>query len=116
MKKIIQKTLLTAGIALLLASCGEKAPGSTTSSSLDSLPDTLKIKRLSKTYVITGIGVSGSNRVAIINDQVVTPGIEIDSGVVIKEIHPTYATLNVGGKEHLLRPEDIQRKLDKKEQ
>jgi hypothetical protein len=78
------------------------------------LPSILKIKRESKTYVITGIGLKGSTKVAIINDKVVSPGEEIDPGVFVKEVQPTYAIIVVGSKEHLLRPEDIQRELDKK--
>lgn len=111
-KKTLQKALLTAGIALLLASCGKEAPESSAAST-DNLPDTLKVKRLSKTYVITGIGVRGSNKVAIINNVVVKPGDEIDPGVTLEEVQSTYAIILVGNKEHLLRPQDIQRQLDK---
>ncbi|MCF7817973.1 MAG: general secretion pathway protein GspB [Kiritimatiellales bacterium] len=119
-----RKGLLVAGIALLLASCG-KAPETTKpetppaqghkpSATPDVLPNTLTVKRLAKTYVITGIGLGGTNKVAIINNQVIKPGAEIDPGVVLKDVQPTYAIILYGNTEHLLRPEDIQRELDKK--
>ena len=107
--------LLMAGIALFIASCGGEAKDSPGQGRTpDALSDTLKVKQLSKTYVITGIGVSGSNSVAIINNQVFTPGMEIDPGVTLKNIHPSYATLVHGNTEHLLRPESIQNEMDKK--
>ena len=114
--KRVRNALLIAGIPLFIASCGgdaskEKAGDGTTPATL---PDTLKVRKLSKTYVITGIGLSGSNKVAIINNQVVTPGMEIGSGVVLKDVQPTYATILHGNTEYLLRPENIQNELDKK--
>ena len=108
--KIVKNTLLVAAISLFLAGCGGR--GSETN--MDSLPDTLKVKQLSKTYVITGIGERGTNRVAIINDEVVTPGMALDPGVVIKDIQLTYAVILHGNTEHLLRPENIQNELDEK--
>jgi hypothetical protein len=39
---------------------------------------------------------------------------QIDSGVVLKEIQPSYATILVGTEEHRIRPETIQNELNKK--
>jgi len=114
--KLLRNALLMAGISLVIASCGGDAPPEivdTGKTPLD-LPDTLKVKRLSKTYVITGIGVSGSNSVAIINNQVLTPGMEIDPGVILKNVQPTYATIAHGNTDHLLRPKNIQNEMNKK--
>jgi len=114
--KPLKQALIIACIPLFLASCGGDAPkeapgdGKTPAA----LPDTLRVKRLSKTYVITGIGLSDSNKVAIINNQVVTPGMEIDPGVMLKDVQPTYAIILVGNTKYLLRPEDIQNEMDKK--
>ncbi len=118
----IKKALAIAAIPLLLQGCGDKPKASAPPEPQAAnpaappkvLPSTLKVKRQSKTYLITGIGMGGTNSVAIINDQVVTPGMEIDSGVVLKEIHPTYATIAIGNSEYLLRPESIQNELDRK--
>ena len=106
----IKNTLLISVITLLMAGCG----GTGSEGNLDTLPDTLKVKQLSKTYVITGIGLRGSNKVAIINDVVVTPGMELDPGVVLKDVQPTYAVILHGNTEHLLRPENIQSELNEK--
>lgn len=108
--KRARNTLLVAAIALFMAGCGGRA----SETSMDSLPDTLKVKQLSKTYIITGIGERGTNRVAIINDEVVTPGMELDPGVVLKDIQLTYAVILHGNTEYLLRPENIQNELDEK--
>ena len=120
--KPLRKALFIAGIPLFLASCGDRPQEA--SQEMDTipsvapkvLPDTLKIKRHSKTYVITGIGLSGSNKVAIINNEVVQPGMEIDPGVVLKDVQPTYAILLAGNTQHLIRPENIQAELDQKKQ
>jgi len=117
----IKKALLIAAIPLLLSGCGEKrqeppptaVPKAEPTAPPKVLPSTLKVKRQSKTYVITGIGMGGTNSVAIINDKVVTPGMEIDPGVVLREVHPTYATIAIGNSEYLLRPKDIQNELDR---
>ncbi len=57
----------------------------------------LKNKFHFKNYIISGIGIGmdmgKTNSAAIINNQVVTPGEEIDPGVVLEEIHPSFATL-----------------------
>lgn len=121
--KLLRNVLFFAGISLLIASCGGDTPKEAlkegeTPSALpkipSALPDTLKVKRLSKTYVITGIGLSKSNKVAIINNQVVMMGVEIDPGVVLEDVQPTYAIILEGNTKHLLRPEDLQYELDKK--
>ena len=109
--KTMKNALLIAVIPLLIAGCGGDPDTGTTT---NSLPNTFKIKQLSKTYTITGLGLKGTNKVAIINDQMVTPGTELDPGVMLKDVQPTYAVILHGGVEHLLRPEDIQRNLDKK--
>ncbi len=110
--KSLKNILLLMGIPLLIASCGGEPPD--TGSTPATLPNILKVKRISKTYVISGIGTSGSNTVAIINDQVVTPGMELDPGVVLKDVQPTYATILFGNKEYQIRPENIQSEMDKK--
>jgi len=114
--KLLKNTLFAAGISLLLFGCGDnagqKAP--TDGSTPAKVSNTLKVKRLSKTYVITGIGLSGANKVAIINNEQVTPGMEIDPGVVLKDVKLTYAVIQYGNTEYLLRPESIQDELDKK--
>ncbi len=114
--KPLRNILLFIGISLFIASCGGDAPMEAPSEgeTPTALPDTLKVKRLSKTYVITGIGVSGSNSVAIINNQVLKPGMEIDPGVILKNIRPTYATILHGNTEYFLRPVNIQTEMDKK--
>jgi len=120
--KPLRKVLFIVGIPLLLASCGERQKETPGEISADPtvapkvLPSILKIKRHSKTYVITGIGLSGSNKVAIINNQVVKPGMEIDPGVVLKDVQPTFAVILEGNTRHLLRPENIQAELDQKKQ
>ncbi len=68
----------------------------------------------SKTYVITGIGISDTKKVAIINGVAITSGKEIGPGVVLKDVQPTYAVIVHGNTEYLLRPENIQSELDKK--
>ena len=114
-------------ISLLLPGCSKetsepepKAPGTTrvqsSSTTPDVLPDRLEIKRQEKTYVISGIGLKGDTKVAIINNKVAKPGEEIDTGVVLEDVQPTYAIIRVGNTRHLLRPEDIQRELDRKKQ
>ncbi len=113
--KPLKQALIIACIPLFLASCGgdasKEAPND--GKAPTALPNTLKVKRLSKTYVITGIGLRGSNKVAIINSQVVTPGMEVDPGVVLEDVQPTYAIILVGNTKHLLRPEGIQTEMDK---
>ncbi|MCK4564072.1 MAG: hypothetical protein KAU94_05315 [Verrucomicrobia bacterium] len=113
--KTLRNALLIAGIPLLIVGCGGEAPdaGATPDSLPNTLPDTLKVKRLSKTYVITGIGLSDTKKVAIINGVAITSRKEIDPGVVLKDVQPTYAVILHGNTEHLLRPENIQTKLDK---
>lgn len=112
-------------IPLFLAGCGEKVQQKTSSETPspaptpsapapDVLPDSLKVERLAKTYVITGIGLSGNTKVAIINNQVLKPGMEIDPGVVLKDVQSTYATILIGNTEHRIRPESIQNELDNK--
>lgn len=108
--KTLKTVPLFAIIPLLMASCGNQEP----TKDLNSLPNTLEVKHLSKTYVITGIGLRRTKKVAIINDEVVTLGMELDPGVVLKDIQPTYAVILHGNTEHLLRPENIQEELDKK--
>ncbi len=119
--KPLKQALIIACIPLFLAGCGEDTTppeavqaAQPPSATPTILPSILKVKRHSKTYVITGIGLSGSNKVAIINNQIVKPGMEVDPGVVLKDVQPTYAIIIVGDTQHLLRPEDIQRELDKK--
>jgi hypothetical protein len=112
---LIKKSCLLAVIPLLLSGCAEQEtttidPGTVPKT----LPTTLKIKRKSATYVITGIGLSGNNKVAIINNEVVVPGAEVGKGVVLKDIQPTYVTLLSGNSQYHLRPENIQKELDKK--
>lgn len=108
---ILRKALFIVVVSLMFAGCGEKTEDSVTTPG--NLPDTLKVKRLSKSYIINGIGVCGSNKVAIINNEVVQPGAEIDPGVTLEEVQSTYAIILVGNQKHMLRPEDIQRELDK---
>jgi hypothetical protein len=117
MKLFLLKNLwIIVAIPLFLTGCDEKPetiviiPGETPKT----LPATVTIKRDSEAYVITGIGLSGSNKVAIINDEVVVPGVEVGEGMVLKDIHPTYVTLVMGNTEYHLRPKSIQNELDEK--
>lgn len=115
--KPLRNVLLAAGICLFTASCGndtQQEEPLTESQAPAVLPDTLKVKRFSKTYVITGIGVRGTNSVAIINNQILSQGEEIDPGVILKNIYPTYACIVHENKEHLLRPENIQNEMGRK--
>ena len=112
---LLKKAWLITIIPLLLSGCGEQNPVSIEPGTVPKiLPTTLKIKKKSAAYVITGIGISGSNKVAIINNEVVVPGEEVGKGVVLKDINPTYVTLLSGNTEYHLRPESIQNELDKK--
>jgi hypothetical protein len=54
----------------------------------------------------------GSNKVAIINDEVVIPGMKIGKGMILKDLQPTYAIILVGDTEYYLRPASIQTALD----
>jgi hypothetical protein len=111
----LKKASLIAVIPLILSGCGKQKPVAIEPGAIpETLPTTLKIKQKSAAYVITGIGLSGSNKVAIINDEVVVPGKEVGEGVVLKDINPTYVTLLSGNTEYHLRPESIQNELDKK--
>jgi len=107
----IKKTALVALIPLLLSGCG----GNDGNGSMDHLPNTLKVDRKSKTYIITGIGLSDTKKVALINDVAITVGDEIDTGVLLKDVQATYVVVLVGATEYRLRPESIQKELDKKE-
>lgn len=121
----LKRLIYTVCAALLLSGCGRDTSdtqtesgqtGALSSAALEVLPHTLKLKRQEKSYVITGIGMKGETRMAIINDKVVKPGQEIDTGVVLEDVQSTYAIIRVGNTRHLLRPEDIQRELDEKKQ
>ena len=108
--KTVRKNLIISIIPLLLSGCG----GQDGEGSMDRLPSTLKVDRKSKTYVITGIGLSDTKKVAIINDVAVTAGEEIDEGVLLKDVQATYVVVLIGTTEHLLRPENIQNELNEK--
>ena len=108
--KTAQKTLLVALLPLFLSGCG----GQDGDGNMDRLPSSLKVDRQSKTYVITGIGLSDTKKVAIINDVAVTAGEEIDDGVLLKDVQETYVVVLIGTTEHRLRPENIQNELDEK--
>ncbi len=100
--------------ALIALSCG--CTEQTMNGIPNVLPDTLQVKRLQKTYVITGLAESNNKQVAIINGLVVTEGMELDPGVVVQDIEMTYATIFDGEKEHMIRPDDVQRELNKQQQ
>ncbi len=108
--KTIKKSLLVTLIPLLLSGCGGTGGGG----NMDHLPNTLKVDRKSKTYVITGIGLSDSKKVAIINDVAVTVGDEIDPSVLLKDVQETYVVILIGATEYRLRPENIQNELNEK--
>ncbi|VGO21458.1 hypothetical protein [Pontiella sulfatireligans] len=76
------------------------------------LPSVLKISRKAQTYSITGIGTRGTNRIAIINNEVVRPGAVLSGGAVVKRIEPTFASILADGTEHLIRPENIQSEIN----
>ncbi len=80
----------------------------------DRLPSTLKVKHHSKTYVITGLGLSNDKRIAIINNLIVSEGSEIGPNAVVKEINLTYAGITIDGRDYLIRPESLQRELESK--
>ena len=124
-QKHLKQVLFLACLVLLVSGCSRDEPQPETPAKTaapppagdpDVLPDTLKIKRGETTYVITGIGLKAETKVAIINNKVVKPGEEIDTGVVLEDVQPTYAIIRVGNTKHLLRPEDIQREMDGKKQ
>lgn len=102
----------------LFTGCREKEPNVAEDIPKE-LPSTLKLsvsKRpgaQQKSYEITGMGISHSDRVAIINDQMYVSGTEIDHGVFLKEVSLTYARIFAEGREHLIRPANIQQLIDK---
>jgi len=116
--KSLRQILVMACVSVLLAGCGDSSreaeTGTNSSGAPKELPNMLKIKRHKKTYVINGIGLSGSNKVAIINNQVLQPGMDVAPGVVLEDVQSTYAIIVAGNTKHLIRPGDIQRELDKK--
>ena len=126
---LTKKVICLLGVSLFLTSCGESKKETTTSTEPEKkveapppkqLPDTLEVQqedspqnaRITKIYLITGIGTKGSNTIAIINDKIVTPGMKIDALATLDDIHPTYATIRVNGTKHLIRPKEIQNLLD----
>ena len=115
--KLLIQVLMIACVSMFFAGCEDsqkEEPVEVTASGAPRvLSNTLKVKGLKQTYVITGIGLSSSNKVAIINNQVLKPGRQIAPGVVLEDVQPTYAIICVGDTKHLLRPEDIQREIDK---
>ena len=127
-RKPVLKAAMTVCALAVLAGCTDEEAAApeketvvvskqkSTATTPEVLPSILKVNRQEKTYVITGIGLKGSNKVAIINNTVLKPGEEIDDGVVLEDIQPTLAIIRVGNTRHLLRPQDIQRELDKKKQ
>lgn len=106
--KTIKKSALVALIPLFLSGCGGTGGGE----NMDHLPNTLKVDQKSKTYVITGIGLSNRKKVAIINNVAVTVGDEIDPGVLLNDVQETYVVILIGATEYRLRPENIQNELD----
>lgn len=66
----------------------------------------------SKVYIVNGLGVGDTNRMAVVNDEIYHVGAEIEPGIILKDVQLTYARLVVNDKEHLLRPESIQKQMD----
>lgn len=118
----LQNMLPIAILSLFLSGCGGDAQDvlatqnkkSRSAVSTETLPSMLKVKRAEKTYVVTGLAKSGTRKIAIINGKNILSGEEIDPGVLLKDVQPTYAIILVGGTEHLIRPEAIQKKMDRK--
>lgn len=114
---VFRVAVVAAACSVLVSGCGKKEPQPVPQRPQgipEVLTDTLQVKKLQKTYVITGIGLGESNRVAIINERVVTPGQQIDPGVVLTEVESTYAVIVYENTETLLRPASIQDKLNDK--
>ena len=118
MKNLMIKRVLI-GVALLaLFGCGDDSKEVTEKVSSNSfspngkIPNTLTVTRFEGKYKITGILKKGSRFIAIINGKMVTAGTELDPGVVLIKIDPTYATISFGNAEFLIRPTEIQNSLN----
>lgn len=77
------------------------------------LPDVFKVAKSTKNYLISGIGYSAKNKVAIINKHVFREGEEIDPGVYVQNIYPTYVSIMSNSQQIQIRPEAIQSKMTK---
>lgn len=72
----------------------------------------LNIDLWSKKYEVTGIGLCGTSKVAIINKKTILLGEEISDGVLLKDVSITYVTILHEGAEYLIRPKNIQALID----
>jgi hypothetical protein len=118
MKNLMLKKVLV-GVALLaLFGCGDDSKDSGLKVSSNSfspngkIPNTLTVTRFDGKYKITGILKKGNRLIAIINEKMVTAGTELDPGVVLISIQPTYAIISFGNAKFLIRPTEIQNKLN----
>lgn len=78
------------------------------------LPNSITVKPGKRTYVVSGLGVGKTNRMAVVNHEVYPIGAEIEPGIILKDVELTYARIVVHDVEHLLRPESIQKQMDMK--
>jgi hypothetical protein len=118
MKTTVIKSLFLAIIPLVLFGCGKDSTDDSkkvTSKSFSEngyIPNTLHVTRFEGTYAITGIIKRGKHLTAIINKKIVSSGTELDPGVVLTKITPTYVVISFGNSEYLIRPTEIQKKIN----
>jgi len=107
----IFKFFLFGGVIVLLLSGCEKKRGvashkitGSSPSSTGEIPNTLTVTRFSGTYTITGIATKKDCLVAIINGKMLREGAELDPGVVLSEVHPSYVVITFGNSRYIIKP------------
>jgi len=107
----IFKSFLFLGVVVLLLLGCERKPDvvshkitGSSPSSTGKIPNTLTVTRFSGTYTITGIATKKGFLVAIINGKMVREGAELDPGVVLSEVHPSYVVITFGSSRYIIKP------------